>query len=223
MVPRCFPPLALARSQRAFSLVELLVVVAIFVLLMTISGPSFSNFGKSQGVSEAAYQIAAAIDHSRNEAIARNAYVWLAIEDEVEAGTRQLRVGSALVKDGNPSNTSADNFVPLLKPFAIQRVGLASSQTDVLSGAEELASHTGGAKFKFGKADFKKGCSILFSPTGEVALNAPQSGEEFRFTELVALGIQSARGTQTLDEKNFADIGIEGSTGTPQIFRPTTP
>ncbi|MCS7009454.1 MAG: prepilin-type N-terminal cleavage/methylation domain-containing protein, partial [Chthoniobacterales bacterium] len=207
-------------DQFGFSLIELLVVVGIFVLLMTIAIPSFSNFGRAQGVTEASYQVAAAIEQARSEAIARSGYVWLAIEDEVEAGTRQLRLGIALVKDSNPTNLSSENLQPLIKPMTIQRVGLANSQTPEIAGGEELSSHTGGATFQVGKARFQKGCSLLFAPTGEVSLTAPSSRDDFRFDPLIAIGIQAARGANNLDSKNYADIGIDGSTGICQIYRP---
>lgn len=62
-------------QQRGFTLVELMVVVALVGVLSMIAAPSFSTFIASQRVRSASYELSNAIVFSRSEAIKRNADV----------------------------------------------------------------------------------------------------------------------------------------------------
>lgn len=68
--------------RRAFSLVELLVVVAIMILLVGLMVPAFNSMLKSRGVENACYDIKGAIETARSYAMANNTYTWVGFYEE---------------------------------------------------------------------------------------------------------------------------------------------
>ncbi len=201
-----------------FSLIELLVVVAILGILAAFVVPAFSNIGQARGVTEAAYQVAAAVDLAREEARTRRSYVWLGIEPDTNG--MELRIGAVLSKDGTP-NSNATNLMSLIRPSVIQRVALADlSGLDVGSinlGTSDFKAATGGLTFDVGASRFRSGRTITFTPEGEV-LFIPAPGPTDGFIPLLAIGIRAARGGAN-NSDNDAAVIIDGSVGIPRIIR----
>ena len=67
--------------QSGFTLVELMVVVALIGVLSMIASPSFSTFIASQRVRSASYELSNTMVFSRSEAIKRNADVTVSPVD----------------------------------------------------------------------------------------------------------------------------------------------
>ncbi len=63
------------RKSAGFSLIELLIIIAIVAILGTIAGPSFSAFIASQRIKTASFDLMTMLTLSRSEAIKRNADV----------------------------------------------------------------------------------------------------------------------------------------------------
>lgn len=206
----------------AFSLIELLVVVAIIGLLAAFAVPAFNSIGQARGVSEAAYQIAATVEMARSEAITRQTFVWMGIQPQTNAGNLDLRVGLVFSKDGT-TNTNSTNLLPISRSLLFQRVGVVdvtSSGFDVgtnLSGAFNLGSYNGGATFSIGQTSFNNRSTVTFTPLGEVCTNATPSSSD-GFSPRIVLGLRQARGTTLLPGNDIA-IAVDGSVGTPTIYR----
>jgi prepilin-type N-terminal cleavage/methylation domain-containing protein len=64
-----------ARSQKGFTLIELMVAVAILAILVTLAAPSFNSLIDKYRVKRAADSISAFLINAKSEAIKRNATV----------------------------------------------------------------------------------------------------------------------------------------------------
>jgi type IV fimbrial biogenesis protein FimT len=67
-----------AAFQRGFTIIEIIVVVAIMGVLLTIAAPSFVTFTSSQKVKTASFDLYAAMMFARSEAIKRKVNVTVA-------------------------------------------------------------------------------------------------------------------------------------------------
>ena len=176
-------------------------MIAIIGLLSAFAIPAFNSIGQARGATEAGFQISSAIELARSEAVGRNTFVWLGLQPETNLGSRDLRVGLVLSKDGT-ANQSQANLVPVTGTILIKQVALVDSPL-------------GEANFTVGQVIFEE--SLTFSPLGEVFVNpAPLYDEGFPIN--LVLEFQQTRG-DTLLTSNTATIQIDGSTGLPNIVR----
>ncbi|MDC6314619.1 GspH/FimT family pseudopilin [Ralstonia solanacearum] len=63
---------------RGFTLLELMVTIAVISIMLTLVAPSFSDFLRKQRMLSAADSITSAIGQARTRALAQNAYVTVA-------------------------------------------------------------------------------------------------------------------------------------------------
>lgn len=203
-------------------MIELLVVVAIVGLLAALSIPAFTSIGQARGVSEAAYQVAAAIEFARNEAISRQTFAWVGFQDQTNSGSRDLWVGMVYSKDGSTTNMAAANLQPMGRAFMIQRVGLVDTATlQVGTNLSSCASvyTNSGAAFTVGQRAFA-GRTVTVTPAGEFMLASlsgaivPTNG----FDPKIAIGLRGFRGTTPVSDNDVAVV-IDGSVGIPTIYR----
>lgn len=93
--------LGLQKSNRGFTLIELMVVVTILAVLVTVAVPSFQQYQASQAVRSAAADLVSAMNFARSEAVKRNANVVVSANETwnggwlVKLGTTTLRKFSA--------------------------------------------------------------------------------------------------------------------------------
>jgi len=71
-----------AKAQRAFTLLELLVVMAIIAILMVLIAPAFTSIKTGNDVTTAANTIKGVLDTARTYANANNTYVWVGFYEE---------------------------------------------------------------------------------------------------------------------------------------------
>ena len=112
-------------GNRAFSLVELLVVMGIIILVLGLGVPAFSGLKGSRDVTASAYDIAGTLEGARAYAMANRTYVWVGFfeEDGSKASATPATDGVGRVvlcvvasKDGNRyKDTLIDKYNP--KPF----------------------------------------------------------------------------------------------------------
>src|SRR5438552_19187105 len=79
MVPRRTPSSA---RLRAFTLLELMVVIAIMVLAIAFIKPAFTSLKSAGDVTSAAYTIKGVLDQARTYAMANNTYTWVGFFEE---------------------------------------------------------------------------------------------------------------------------------------------
>src|SRR5438552_7297388 len=92
MVPRRTPSFA---RIRAFTLLELMVVIAIIVLAIAFIKPAFTSLKGAGDVTSAAYTIKGVLDQARTYAMANNTYTWVGFyeEDASQSSTSPATVG----------------------------------------------------------------------------------------------------------------------------------
>ncbi len=146
------------RARTAFSLVELLVVVAVLALVLSFVVPAVLRSRGGQGMKPAAYELAGLLQGARAYAMANNTYVWVGLYEEnadSPAPTAQVppyagsgRViasvvasidGTAITTSGSVPTTLPQNRIAPLNPVTtLQNVHLSS-----------LPAPTGGADGSF--------------------------------------------------------------------------
>jgi type II secretory pathway pseudopilin PulG len=202
-------------------LVELLVVVAIIVLLAAAITPVFNSIGQARGVTEAAYQVAAAVELARSEAVARQTYVWLALQ--TNSGNLDLRIGLVYSKDGSGTNTNTANLQPIGKAILIQRTALVdpsgwgAGEVGTSLGNPPSFPLSGGLRFTIGSSAFTNSGTVTFTPLGEVMTNSAPSATD-AFVPRIAIGLRQSRGTTAATGNDIAVV-IDGSVGIPTLYR----
>ena len=76
--------MSLYSKHFAFSLIELLVVMAIAVAMMALLGPAIRSLGSANGFTQAAFEVKGLLDQARAYATANNTYVYVGFA-EVDA------------------------------------------------------------------------------------------------------------------------------------------
>ncbi len=81
-----------AVSSRGFTLIELMVALAIIMILAVMAVPSFRSFTANQQVKTASYDLLTAFNYARGEAIKRNDTVTVLAVGGAWAGGWQVKV-----------------------------------------------------------------------------------------------------------------------------------
>jgi prepilin-type N-terminal cleavage/methylation domain-containing protein len=87
---------AVCKSRAGFTLLELLIVIAIVGLLLVLIAPAFTTIKGGTDVTSAAYTIKGVLDTARTYAKANNTYTWVGFfeEDASQASTNPATAGS---------------------------------------------------------------------------------------------------------------------------------
>src|SRR5207253_8396457 len=113
--------------ERAFTLVELVVVIGIMVLLAALMTPAFTFIKGAGDVTSAAYTIKGVLDQARTYAMSNNTYTWVGFYEEnvstpstnpATPGIGRLVVSIVASKDG--TNVATTNPID---PTKLNQVG----------------------------------------------------------------------------------------------------
>jgi type II secretory pathway pseudopilin PulG len=220
-----------SRQLAAFSIIELLVVVAIIAIMMVFVAPSISSLFGAQGVAKATADGAGILEMARMEAMARKTYVYVGFAGLTNSlGNLELRIGAVASLDGT-SETSEANLRAISRLVKIDRVALAGSGDlpglDVPTGvtpdsfvnrfpsfAEQFPSSSG---FRVGEQDFTSMPVMIISPHGEL-LETSNAIEPLPFA---VVGSRPGRGREPeANPSNWAALVYHGGTGNVQTLRP---
>src|SRR5215211_7782998 len=80
------------RDNSAFSLVELITVVAIIVALSLLLAPAFTNMKSASDVTSAAYTIKEVLDQARSYAMTNHTYTWVGFYEEDATGSTPANI-----------------------------------------------------------------------------------------------------------------------------------
>lgn len=122
-----------------FSLVELMVTVAIAAILMAIAAPSFSIFIDNQKLLTTATEFYSAVNMTRSEAIKRGTQVTLAAND----GTKWTSGWTVFVDTNGNARPDAGETTIFTHDATSKNIELTSQFTD---GASPYISYTGNGR-----------------------------------------------------------------------------
>lgn len=130
--------------QAGFTLIELMVVVALAAIVLGLGVPSFKNFVVGQRVKAAAFAFANAATYSRSEAIKRNTDVTLGAAVGGWSAGWSVKAGAAVLsqQDGFPGVLMA-SVAPKVTATQLvyQSSGRLASAVDELQVSDESGGH----------------------------------------------------------------------------------
>lgn len=229
---------------RAFTLVELLIVMGIIVLLASLVGPAVNAINGGGKLSKTASDISDLLQQARAYAMANNTYVYLAI-DEFDANNTKLvqgdgRIAVAIVASKNgvrPAKLDGIGTIPVSRLMKFDNAHLATGDVGAdgkmerTTGAPEVVNlATQGAASALtwsaggDSTEFRK--VIEFDPQGvarpQVDLATPGvTGKTI--VGWIEIGLQPSHGgnvSNASNEKNVAAIQVDGTTGAVRLYRP---
>lgn len=201
------------RDRRAFSLVELLIVICIIGLLATLSVPALGSLRSAGNINQASLNVSLMLEQARSYAMANNTYVWVGFDND-EANSR-LRVAavSGLTGASTDIQTSA-NYRPIVKvqTYDNMRLHTVGNLTGMVTdGALEISSSLLKFDQKVGGQNVTFKNALQFEPSGSVRFNDG-------IQRWINVGIQPFINGQG-NENNAAVFQVAGLTGELNIFR----
>jgi prepilin-type N-terminal cleavage/methylation domain-containing protein len=223
--------------QAGFSLLELIIVIAIIALLTSAGAPAISGLMNSGTANQNISQLSGILEQAREYAVSQNMYVWVAFHSGTTAtGAKQVSVAVIASTDGTDPGASAwqqyqygavpsstlvlVNRIVTLKEVSLQNANsLKPSQLPaspaVADPTNSLADDGSGAFFSItlpgesAPSNFSQ--AIEFTPSGQ-ARNGSSP------IDVVDLDVQPQRGNVD-DARNVAVLRVNGLTGETVVYR----
>src|SRR2546423_7119979 len=106
-------------KQSGFSLMELMLVIAIMIIVAAFIAPAFTSLKSAGDVTSAVYNIGGLLEQARSYAMANNTYVWVGFK-EVDAskdssaspqttGTGRVAIAILASRDGTRGYDATNN------------------------------------------------------------------------------------------------------------------
>ncbi len=199
------------RSKRAFSLVEILVVLAIMSILMGIGMKAFSGQG-SQEFSKGLSQLSGALELAQAQSLSTRNLIRLliAMDDQDLVILSLTYTGDASASEEKINSDDDSTWTPTAKPLIIKNMKLNEEFIPQIEDFSLLSEGTplGITRNVAGK-EVQFESMIQFSPQGEASLNSVKK---------IGRGIQC--GVQSLGTKpQKAIIRISSLTGRIEVLR----
>jgi prepilin-type N-terminal cleavage/methylation domain-containing protein len=228
----------------AFTLLELLIVVAIIAVLLVLIVPAFTTIKSGTDVTNAAYTIKGALDTARTYAKANNTYAWVGFAGSL-GSTVTGNVALAIVasKDGTDLGTSVNQVgnriditagvTPVAKVIRLDNAHIGDTGTPTNNGTDFESRATVNVNYRIGAVGIASNSEyyfieqgtqfdrwIRFSPRGEAVVK----GGGTQITQYVEVGLLPTHDTMLAASINPASgnlvaIQVSGFGGDVRIYR----
>jgi prepilin-type N-terminal cleavage/methylation domain-containing protein len=219
--------------KTAFSLVELLVVMAVIGILIGLAGIAMNHLGRAGALSKTASDIAGILEAARAHSMAHNTYVWVGLKNVTQGNVDWIVVGVVGSRSGE-ANPGEGGLVQLGRLHRFENFQLVTGLPNTEGAFQRPAASAGGVIPGAGAIfTFQAGSGanavvfdtdvIQFNSRGEALVGQPNPGDPGRRVppqRITEIGIQSSIGGLIVNPDNFAVIQIGGLTGSVTLFRP---
>lgn len=207
----------------AFSLIELLSVMAIISVMMAVTVPAFNVLKSTGDISTAAYDIASTLEQARAYAMANNTFVYVGFAevsqmDATKQGNGQILMSAMGSKSGS-RNFDSKNLVALTRMRKMPNVRLednipnsGSLTRPVVQSAYQVASDAFKAQDKFEVSGVTFSKIVQFDPRGMASIQASAAS----VSQWMEIGLAGAQGSSP----NNAVVVLDGVTGVAKVYRP---
>jgi len=198
------PSLRPSRIPQAFSLLELLVVVAILSILAVAGATGLGSFSKNGDLNRAVAETGGTFENARQYAVTYNTHVYVGFAEVLQGGVKRLMIASFTAPDGvKPTGSSitvdGENLVSLSRPRTFANVELGSSTA---TGQASLEGSIPSIVLRVNGADVNFSHVVGFTPSGEARVSAGKVPE-------IGFLLQDARRANPMSY-GFSVSGITG-------------
>ena len=214
----------ISRANRAFSLVELLVVMAIMAVLGSIVMMSFSGLIGSNRLVAGGNDLINLANHARQEAISKNtmtALVLISSPGQPQWDRRVFRVMELIPADAIANTAAA--WAPASAWHSLPDGISPDSQTDTLptfSANLNLPASLPALNFKGTTISTSQLEEIVFLPDGRLLSSASTTGNSFVTPPVLRLFNKAVASTAPTTLGNYYQITFNSLTGEPIVDRP---
>lgn len=217
------------REPSGFTLVELIVVIALISTLMVLVAPAFTGIKSAGDVTSAAYTIKDALEQARTYAMAHNTYVWIGFYEEpagqpstnpATPGTGRIVISTIASADGttvyNPRSLAAidpTRVTQLNKLVKVEGTHLATFPDG--SGTGDTFDSRPAAIYETAKIGDTTPPNPSLTPF-QYPVGNPAPAAQYTFVKAVEF---SPRGEARINNRNYtlktvAEIGLQPTHGT---------
>jgi len=218
-----------ARELYGFTLVELIVVIALISTLMVLVAPAFTGIKSAGDVTSAAYTIKDALEQARTHAMAYETYVWIGFYEEpagqpstnpATPGTGRIVISTIASADGttvyNPRSLAAidpTRVTQLNKLVKVEGTHLATFPDG--SGTGDTFDSRPAAIYETAKIGDTTPPNPSLTPF-QYPVGNPAPDAQYTFVKAVEF---SPRGEARINNRNYtlktvAEIGLQPTHGT---------
>jgi prepilin-type N-terminal cleavage/methylation domain-containing protein len=237
-VPRMFPAPKPRTSVSGFTLIELVMVMAIMLMVLGFAAPSVVGILKGKKIEQALSTVTGVLEQARMDAATQNTYLWTGFMNvaarDSKSGVDELWMMTFRGRSGeNRIPTNAEDVLPVSTLQRVEGVNMVEvdklpdrvkallpvTYKDVASSPKSQAKLTWKGTAATGTREFDR--ILLFTPRGE-ALWETGSPKELPLSEpnfVVGLS-RTQNGNVAPNEKDMAVVLVAGVTGRVSVGRP---
>ena len=225
---------------RAFSLVELMVVMAIISSLLYFVGPAVSGILKGKKIEQGINTVTGMLDAARMEAMTQNCYVWVGFRNMIPqfslSGQDELWIANFKVTTPGgrrlPTSSTGGTATPVNDPVRVEGVNMVTSEKlpeklkglipnpsrDLASTDESATGIKWSSKGTPEATEYKR--LILFTPRGEAIWETGNSEMPDPEPNISIALAQTVNGIPVSSIKDAGLLIVSGYTGKTVSYRP---